>query len=56
MTWFLYAWAALWNVGSRGGYHLQEGECVTEIWAKEYVISTRALHGNQTVDFDTLAY
>jgi len=51
MTWVLNAWAGLWNVGSKGAYHIQEGECVTHIDAQDYVTTKNQLVKEQSVDW-----
>lgn len=49
MTWVLDAWGELCNVGSQGGNHIQEGTCVSHIYAQDFVTTKIKLTGEQSV-------
>ncbi|KLO13688.1 hypothetical protein SCHPADRAFT_348508 [Schizopora paradoxa] len=49
MTWILDAWGGLWNVGSKRGYHVQEGTCVIHIDTLDFITTKTKLAGEQTV-------
>ncbi len=45
MTWVLDSWGELCNVGSQGGYHIQEGTCVCQIYTQDFVTTEEQISG-----------
>lgn len=54
MTFINDAWGSLWNAGSEGGYHIQHGKVVSEIWAEDYITTSTKLEGSQNKSFTSL--
>jgi len=53
MTWVLDSWGELCNVGSQGGYHIQEGACVFQIYTQDFVTTKNRLADEQTVTWSS---
>ncbi|KLO19786.1 hypothetical protein SCHPADRAFT_40683 [Schizopora paradoxa] len=51
MTFVLDSWNTLSNVGSPGGYHIQEETCFCHIDTQDFVITGAELTGEQMVDW-----
>jgi len=56
MTWVLDSWGELCNVGSQGGYHIQEGTSDCMVYTQDFVTTKNMLADEQTVTWPGKAW